>query len=243
VSTFVLVHGAWHGGACWKAVADLLTAQGCKVLTPDLPGHGNNTLPLAKVTLKAYVNNLLDLLDGLDEAVTLVGHSMAGLVVSEVAARRPDKVARLVYVCAYLPRDGESLFEIIALNRSHEPFTAIDLAMQMSDDKRSCTIADDDIVPLFYQLAPADVAAAAKGGFGIQATLPLAAKVQLDEASFARVPRTYIACNRDKVIPVHHQRRMLTRQPCDELLQLDADHSPFHSCPEQLAALLLATGA
>lgn len=243
MSTFVLVHGAWHSGACWKAVANLLTAQGCKVLTPDLPGHGNNALPLAKVTLKAYVNSLLDLLDGLDEAVTLVGHCMAGLVVSEVAARRPDKVARLVYVCAYLPRDGESLFEIIALNRSHEPFTAIDLAMQMSDDKRSCTIAADDIVPLFYQLAPADVAAAAKSGFGIQATLPLAAKVQLDAASFARVPRTYIACTRDKVIPVHHQRRMLTRQPCDELLQLDADHSPFLSCPEQLAALLLATGA
>jgi pimeloyl-ACP methyl ester carboxylesterase len=243
VSTFVLVHGAWHSGACWKAVADRLAAQGCKVLTPDLPGHGNNALPLARVTFKAYVNSLLDLLDDQDEAVTLVGHSMAGLVVSEVAARRPDKVARLVYVCAYLPRDGESLFEIIALNRSHEPFTAIDLAMQMSDDKRSCTIADDAIVPLFYQLAPTDVAAAAKSGFGIQATLPLAAKVQLDEASFARVPRTYIACNRDKVIPVHHQRRMLTRQPCDELLQLDTDHSPFHSCPEQLAALLLATGA
>jgi pimeloyl-ACP methyl ester carboxylesterase len=228
---------------CWKAVADLLTAQGCKVLSPDLPGHGHNALPLAKVTLKAYINSLLDLLDGLDEAVTLVGHSMAGLVVSEVAARKPDKVARLVYVCAYLPRDGESLFEIIALNRSHEPFTAIDLAMQMSDDKRSCTIADDDIVPLFYQLAPTNIAAAAKAGFGVQATLPLAAKVQLDDASFARVPRTYIACNKDKVIPVHHQRRMLTRQACDELLQLDADHSPFYSSPEQLAALLLATGA
>lgn len=239
----MLVHGAWHAGACWQAVADLLTAQGCKVLAPDLPGHGNNALPLGKVTLKAYVNSVLDLLDGLDEAVTLVGHSMAGLVVSEVAARRPDKIVRLVYVCAYLPCDDESLFEIIALNRSHEPFTAIDLAMQMSDDKRSCTIADDDIVPLFYPLAPADVAATAKAGFGIQATLPLAAKVQLDEASFARVPRTYIACNRDKVIPVHHQRRMLTRQPCDVLLQLDADHSPFLSCPEQLAALLLAAGA
>ncbi len=240
MSTFVLVHGAWHSGACWKQVADLLAEQHLTVLTPDLPGHGANPLPLAKVTFKSYVDSLLELLDGVDGAVTLVGHSMAGMVVSEVAARRPDKVARLVYLCAYLPRDGESVFDLIALNRSHEPFTAIELAMQMSDDKRSCSIADEEIVPLFYPLAPADVAASAKTLFGIQATLPLAAKVQLDEMDFGRVPRTYILCAKDKVIPVHHQRRMLTRQPCDELLQLDADHSPFYSCPEQLAALLAA---
>jgi pimeloyl-ACP methyl ester carboxylesterase len=240
LSAFVLVHGAWHSGSCWERVAGLLAAQGFKVITPDLSGHGTSTLPLADVTFKSYVDGIIELLDGVDGAVTLVGHSMAGLVVSEVAARRPDKVARLIYVCAYLPRDGESLFELVALNRSHEPFTAIELAIQMSDDKRTCSIAEDDIVPLFYPLAPPEVAAAAKARFALQATLPLAAKVQLDAANFARVPRTYIACTRDKVIPVHHQHRMLTRQVCDTLLQLDADHSPFHSCPEQLAALLVA---
>lgn len=238
--TFVLVHGAWHSGACWARVASILSAKGCTVFTPDLPGHGNNALPLAKVTLKAYVNCLLDLLDGIDGKACLVGHSMAGMVISEAAALRPEKVARLVYLCAYLPRDGESLFELIALNRGHEPFAAIDLAMQMSNDKRTCTIADEDIIPLFCQLATATVATEAKVGFGVQATLPLAAKVQLDTTAFAQVPRTYLACTQDKVIPIHHQRRMLIRQPCDELLQLDADHSPFHSCPEQLAALLVA---
>jgi pimeloyl-ACP methyl ester carboxylesterase len=238
--TFVLVHGAWHSGACWQRVAELLTAQGFTVLTPDLPGHGANTLPLAQVTFKAYVNSLLDLLDSVAEPVTLVGHSMAGLVVSEAAARRPEKIKRVVYVCAYLPRDGESLFDLAALNRSHEPFTAIDLAMQLSDDKRTCTVAPDQIVPLFYTQAPADVAAKAQAAFSVQATLPLAAKVQLDAAGWNRVKRTYILCTRDKVVPVHHQRRMLTRQHCDVLLQLDADHSPFLSCPEQFALLLQA---
>lgn len=241
-TTFVLVHGAWHSGACWARVTALLSAQGFTVHAPDLPGHGKDPLPLTRVTLKAYVNSLLDLLDSIAGKAILVGHSMAGIVISEVAAQRPDKVARLVYVCAYLPRDGESLFDLIALNRSHEPFTAIELAMQMSDDKRSCTIAGEDIIPLFYNLSPEATATAAKAAFAVQATLPLAAKVQLNAAAFAQVPRTYIACTRDKVIPIHHQRRMLTRQPCNELLQLDADHSPFHSCPEQLAALLAACG-
>ncbi len=238
--TFVLVHGAWHSSECWRLVADPLEAQGFTVLTPDLPGHGANALPLAKVTFKAYVNSLLDLLESCDEPVTLVGHSMAGLVVSEVAARRPEKIRRLVYVCAYLPRDGESLFDLVALNRSHEPFTAIDLALQMSDDKRICTVDPDQIVPLFYTLAPAETAARAKAAFSPQATLPLAAKAQLDEAGWNRVKRTYVLCTQDKVIPVHHQRRMLTRQHCDVLLQLDADHSPFLSCPGQLALLLQA---
>lgn len=238
--TFVLVHGAWHSGACWTRVAGLLKAQGFTVLTPDLPGHGANTLPLAKITFKAYVASLLDLLDKLVEPVTLVGHSMAGLVVSEVAARRPDKVKRVVYVCAYLPRDGESLFDLVALNRSHEPFTAIDLAMQLSEDKRTCSVDPDQIIPLFYTQAPEEVAAEARDAFSEQATLPLAAKVQLDEAGWAQVKRTYMLCTQDKVIPVHHQRRMLARQHCDVLLQLDADHSPFLSCPEQFALLLQA---
>ncbi|MEY4642554.1 MAG: hypothetical protein RLZZ227_2548 [Pseudomonadota bacterium] len=208
------------------------------MLTPDLPGHGANSAPLNKVTLKAYVNFLLELIDSIDGKVTLVGHSMAGIVISEVAARRPGKIARLVYLCGYLPRDGESLFDLIALNRSHEPFTAIDLALQMSDDKRTCTIATDQIIPLFYNQVPAELAARAKADFCVQATLPLAAQVQLDEQGWDQVKRTYILCTQDKVIPVHHQRRMLTRQHCDVLLQLDGDHSPFLSCPEQLALLL-----
>jgi pimeloyl-ACP methyl ester carboxylesterase len=236
--TFILVHGAWHSGACWNAVVPLLQMQGFTVLAPDLPGHGTNAVPLAKITLKAYVNFLLELLDGIDGKVTLVGHSMAGLIVSEVATRKPEKIARLVYLCAYLPLDGESLFDLIALNRSHEPFTAIEMAMQISDDKRSCTIDADQIIPLFYTQAPANDAAQAKTDFSVQATLPLAAKVQLDEQAWSMLRRTYILCAQDKVIPVHHQRRMLTRQHCDVLLQLDADHSPFLSCPEQLALVL-----
>lgn len=238
--TFVLVHGAWHSGHCWEPVAKLLRAQGCTVYAPDLPGHGANALPLDKVTLKAYVECLVELLDSLAEAVTLVGHSMGGIVVSEVAARRPQMVARLVFVCAYLPRDGESLFDLVTLNRSHEPFTAIEHALQMSDDKRTCTVDVEQIVPLFYTQAPAALAAQAQARFGVQATLPLAGKVQLDESAWRQVKRTYILCAQDKVIPVHHQRRMLTRQPCDVLLQLDADHSPFLSCPDQLALLLQA---
>ena len=238
--TLVLVHGAWHSGSCWLKVLPFLQEQSLTVIAPDLPGHGTNILPLGKVTFKAYVNEILKILESIEGKIVLAGHSMAGMVISEVAARRPDKIHKLVFLCAYMPRHNESLFDLIALNRSHEPFSAIELAMQMSDDKRSCSIADDDIIPLFYQLAPAQTAVIAKAGFSDQATLPLASRVNLETQSPAEIHRTYICCSKDKVIPVHHQRRMLNRQSCDTLLQLDADHSPFYSCPEQLAALLVA---
>jgi pimeloyl-ACP methyl ester carboxylesterase len=241
-TSFVLVHGAWHSGACWAEVAALLAERGHSVLVPDLPGHGNNPLPLNKVSLKVYVDSLLEVLARTDDKVILVGHSMAGIVISEAAAQQPEKIAHLVYLCAYLPRDEESLFDLITLNRSHEPFTAIELAMRMSDDKRSCTIDEDDIIPLFYPLVPPAAAARAKAAFGSQATLPLATKVKLAGTAFDTVPRTYICCTQDRVIPLHHQRRMLNRQSCDTLLQIEADHSPFYSAPGQLAALLAAIG-
>lgn len=237
---FVLVHGAWHAASCWRLLTPLLRARGFVVHTPDLPGHGANPLPLHKVTLKAYVQALAELLDSIESRVMLVGHSMAGMVVSALVSARPEKIAQQLYLCAYLPRDGESLFDLIALNRGHEPLSAIELAMEMSADKRSCSVAGEQIVPLFYNLASTSLAQEARAAFHDQASLPLAARVNLDLAALAGVPSAYICCVRDRVIPLHHQRRMLARRSCDTLLQIDADHSPFYSCPEQLAALLAA---
>jgi pimeloyl-ACP methyl ester carboxylesterase len=238
--TFVLVHGAWHDGSCWSAVANILQSQGHTVFTPDLPGHGRSAIDLAKVTLKAYVTSLVNLLETLDGKTVLVGHSMSGMVISEVACRIPQKVSQLVYISAYLPRDRESLFDLIALNRSHEPFTAIELAMHMSGDKRICHIDKADVIPLFYNLASHKTAARAEAVFGQQATLPLAAKVSLNKEVLDVIESTYICCTKDKVIPLHHQHKMLRRRPCNTVLELDADHSPFYSLPSQLAALLEA---
>ena len=240
-STFVLVHGAWHDGSCWATVANLLRAQGHLVFTPDLPGHGDDTTPLNKVTFKSYVTALVELLGSLTGKVVLLGHSMSGMVITEVACRIPAKISHLVYVSAYLPRHDESVFDLIALNRSHEPFTAIELAMQMSDDKRSCKIDEAEIISLFYNLTPPELAIQAKASFGIQAALPLSAKMCADQTVLATIPCTYISCSKDKVIPLHHQRRMLSRRTCNTLLQIESDHSPFYSAPTQLAALLVAS--
>lgn len=78
MSTFVLIHGAAHGGWCWYKVVPLLEKQGHTVLAPDLPSHGRDKTPLAAVTLQLYVDSVCKLLDEQQEPVILVGHSMGG---------------------------------------------------------------------------------------------------------------------------------------------------------------------
>ena len=240
-TTFVLVHGAWHDASCWDAVSGLLRAQNHTVLCPDLPGHGADSTALARITLKSYVTSLVNLLDSLTGKAVLVGHSMSGMVISEAASQLPQKISRLIYLSAYLPRQNESIFDLIALIRGDESLTSIEDAMQLSSDKRTCSIDQTSIIPLFYNLTPRSRTSQALSKFGKQATLPLSAKVRLDETALAAIPSTYICCSEDKVIPVHHQRRMLARRTCDTVLQIKADHSPFYSAPEQLAALLHAS--
>ena len=107
--TYVLVHGAFAGAWTWDRVVPLLEADGSTVLTLDLPSHGDDATPIAEATLDGYTAKVVELIDSADEPVVLVGHSMGGLVVSQAAEARPDKIERLVYLAAFLTEDGASL--------------------------------------------------------------------------------------------------------------------------------------
>ena len=98
--TFVLVHGAWHGGWCWRRVADLLELQGHKVFTPTLTGLGERSHLLTKdINLDTHINDLLGVLEAEDlRNVILVGHSYGGMVATGVADRVPERISRLVYL-------------------------------------------------------------------------------------------------------------------------------------------------
>jgi pimeloyl-ACP methyl ester carboxylesterase len=218
-----------------------LRQRGLTVLSPDLPGHGASSVPVHKVSLRTYVKAVLDLLDGLDQSAVVVAHSMAGMILAACSSERPHRIREAIYLCAYLPCDGDSVFDLIARERGTEAMLPIENALCMSQDKRSCTLDPTQAAPLFYHDATSEDAAWAVANLGIQSTLPLAARVSLNKDNFARVPRTYICCTRDRVIPLDQQRHMLRRQPCQQLLQLDCSHSPFLSRPAQLADLLAAS--
>ena len=122
---FVLVHGAFVGGWIWGPLAERLEELGHTAEAPDLPGAGDDRTPVEEVTLGAYAERICELLDAGPEPSILVANSMGGMVISEAAARRPDRVKRLVYVAAFLPGDGQSLVDLTSL-----PEGADDLVQQ-----------------------------------------------------------------------------------------------------------------
>lgn len=111
--TYVLVHGAWHGGWCWARVRRALEADGSPVHTPTLTGLGERAhLVSREVGLETHVADVVAVLETEDLAdVVLVGHSYAGMVVTAVADRAARRIARLVYLDAVVPRDGQCLYD------------------------------------------------------------------------------------------------------------------------------------
>jgi pimeloyl-ACP methyl ester carboxylesterase len=108
--TFVLVHGAWHGGWCWQRVADLLTKAGHRVCTPTLTGLGERSHLLnAGIDLSTHVTDVVNVLkwEGLHDVV-LAGHSYAGFVISGVAERMQGAIASMVFVDAFVPESGDT---------------------------------------------------------------------------------------------------------------------------------------
>jgi pimeloyl-ACP methyl ester carboxylesterase len=109
--TFVLVHGAWHGGWCWRRVADLLEAKGHKVFAPTLTGLGERShLLRAGINVSTHVTDVANVMkwEGLSDVV-LCGHSYGGLVVSGVAEKSASAIGSIVFLDAFVPENGDSM--------------------------------------------------------------------------------------------------------------------------------------
>jgi pimeloyl-ACP methyl ester carboxylesterase len=115
MATFLLVHGAWHGGWCWRRVVPHLRASGHEVFTPTLTGLGERAhLLVPEVGLDTHVKDVLGVIEYEDlNEVVLVGHSYAGMVITSVAEAAPDRLAHLVYLDAWVPTDGQATFDLM----------------------------------------------------------------------------------------------------------------------------------
>ncbi len=113
--TFVLIHGAWHGGWCWARVAEPLRRHGHRVYTPTQSGLGERAHLLSRqITLEVFVAEIVALLESEDlHDVVLVGHSFGGISVSGVADRVPQRLRHLVYLDAFLVSNGRTPFDML----------------------------------------------------------------------------------------------------------------------------------
>ncbi len=123
--TFVLVHGAWHGGWCWKKLTPLLTRKGNTVYTPTLTGLGERSHLLNdNINLDTHIHDIVSMIEFEDlNDITLVGHSYAGFVIAGVAEKIPERISAVVFLDALIPDDGKAVLDFLsetAKNIYHE---------------------------------------------------------------------------------------------------------------------------
>jgi pimeloyl-ACP methyl ester carboxylesterase len=240
VSTYVLIHGSWHGAWCWERVIPRLEAAGHRVVAPDLPGHGDNPAPLSAITLESLVAAVVEALEAEPDPAILVGHSFGGVMISRAAELRPEKVSLLVYVAAFLPRNGQSLFEIIRSNDSDRSGNLVYPNLVIDEAAGSVTVRDEVLREAFFHDCPDEDARWAIARLVPEALAPRRAPVSLSAERFGRLPRVYIETLQDRANPASLQRAMVAATPCEQVVSMDTGHSPFYAAPDELADHLLA---
>lgn len=232
--TYLLVHSAWLGGWQWENVAKILEENGHTVLTPDLPGHGNDKTQPANITMDDYVETIIDILDKQDEPVILVGHSFNGITISRVAELRSDKVEKLVYVTAFLLPNGGSFFGAVQGVKGSKAVENF----YLSEDKTYAMVKEEEIQNAFAHDIPKEAFDKAKPYIVPEPAAPLMYELQITDENFGKIPKYYIECTEDRAIPIEVQRTMY-KGKVEKSYSLNTSHTPNFSKPDELANILL----
>ncbi len=240
-STYILVHGAWHGAWCWSKVVPLMTNKGYKVIAIDLPSHGKDTTNASTVTFADYVKKLTETASKIDGEVILVGHSMGGTVISQAAEiLGKTKVKKLIYVDAFLPKNGESVSSLARLIEAGLPKDSSKLTVGMgliiSDDKKTSSFKPAVADLLFYHDCSQKDKDFAHKNMNRQAFAPLGTPVNVSDSVYGAIPKYYMLCTESKDLD---KSILPTRVKCEKVITLKSSHSPFFSMPKKFVNALV----
>ena len=239
MKTFVLIHGAYHGGWCWARVAKLLRAQGHAVHTPTLAGMGEHAHLLSKqITLATHVEDVISYLETEElENVILVGHSYGGLAITGAADRLDgsSRIAALFYLDALVPRHGEawsSFHTAEATAARHGAARAAGGLFLPAPDAAVFGLTDAaDIAWANRRLRPHPY-----GCYLSQMHLPNLAAGR----GAALLPRTYIDCTHPLYSDFGGLKQRLKADPQWTYIEMRTGHNAMMSAPDDLVQLLLA---
>ena len=235
--TFVLVHGSWQGAWSWDRTSALLAARGHRVFSPALPGHHPTDTDRSAITHDDYVDAVLRTvaMAGPDPVV-LAGHSLGGAVISQVADRRPDRVARLVYYAAFVLRDGEAIGDLLG----PELKAALQQLSQASPD-RSMSMPWEMWRSNFMQTAGDDAARAVYDRLVPEPYRPAFEPVRLPRLAGLGLPAAYVSCKQDQTQPPGFWHPgMTSRLPSAPVIEIDGDHEALITAPDVFADALCA---
>jgi pimeloyl-ACP methyl ester carboxylesterase len=229
-TTFVLVHGAWHGGWCWQKVDALIQAAGHRTLSPTLTGLGDRAhLASRDVGLGTHIEDVAATLHYEDLTdVVLVGHSYAGQVITGVAEVIPERIASLVYYDAFVPDDRQTAMEMLP-----EQIAAHFLESAQRD-------GDGWLMPKRPLEALGVTDACAKAWLEYR-LVPHPLRTYQDAVSVSArsrdIPSSYVSCtNWAAVFAPYAVKAKALGWPVTEIF---ADHEALATAPELLVAALL----
>jgi pimeloyl-ACP methyl ester carboxylesterase len=229
--TYVLLHGAWHGGWCWKRVAEPLRAYGHHVYTPTQTGLGERSHLLSKeITLEVFVRDVVNVLEWEDlNNVVLVGHSLGGVSITGAADRVPHRLRHLVYLDSLILRNGESPFsvlppDIVAARRNVAQESSGGVSMPVPDPKAFGVTKPSDVMWLKNRCTPHPLSTYEDS-------------FRLKEPVGNRLPTTYIAVKPDYV-PTATSRAFAKEQKDWRYVELEAGHDAMVTSPKSLTGIL-----
>jgi pimeloyl-ACP methyl ester carboxylesterase len=230
--TFVLIHGAWHGGWCWQRVTPLLAASGHRVLAPSLAGLAERKhLLSAAIDLDTHIDETVALLEREDlRDVVLVGHSYGGLVITGVADRAPGRLARLVYLDAVIVNGGE------AWSVTHTPERVAAWA-RLAAPSGGVSVPPPD-AGVFGIADPAD-RAWVNGRLTPHPYRTYSQPLRLARPPGAGLRKTHVACRGPGALSATARRVPIDAAHGWTVRTLDAGHDAMITAPAALARLLL----
>lgn len=234
MTDFVLIHGAFHGGWCWEAVAALLTAEGHRVYAPTLAGCGERSSePHGVITLRTHIDGIVHLIETANlHDVVLVGHSLGGMAVTAVADRVRDRIAALVYLDAFVPVSGQAARDLIpdamhsaALAAAHLEGGGVSLPVIFPAAK-FVRFGEDAATDFLARLTP-------------QPFMTFAEPIFLQHAPVAQ--RTYIYCSAVPFGLFDGYAAAAQADPTWTFYDMPTAHDAMIEAPEALASILIAT--
>jgi pimeloyl-ACP methyl ester carboxylesterase len=234
---YVLVHGAWQAPYVWNSVKANLEKQGHKVTVIELPGHGDDQTPPGEITLDRYKEKVIAALSTIDGKVILVGHSLAGMIISSVAEAVPEKTEKLVYVAAYLPITGQTLNELAHTDPDSQ--LGGDGVLIFNNDGVTVDVKQDQIVNLFIPDGTPEVQNLVLKNYRTEPLIPFINPISLTAENFGAVEKVYIKTLKDHVVSPSLQDRMITSAGVKSIYKINTGHSPFLSQPDSLTTLLI----
>ena len=239
MSTFVLVHGAWHDGSAWEPVVKHLEAQGHQAFAPTIAGHGKGVNK--NVNHAQCVQSIVDYIVGKDLTdVVLLGHSFGGTIIAKVAEAISDRIRRLIFFAAPILNDGENIRD----NLLPDFQVLFDQLMRESGD-HTLMLPFEMWREAFIKDADLDLARSSYAQLSPEPSQPLIDKLDLKQFYSLSIPKSYLYCTEDSATPQDEQEwhsRLSSRLGLFRFVQMPGSHEVMFSNPIGLAEKIIVAG-